>query len=48
MDYKKKYEKANTVIVKIQKMIGNNNLDAVDFCENINRLLKEYNKKNKQ
>lgn len=43
MDYKKKYEKANTVLVKIQKMIDNN-LDAVDFCENVCGLLKEYNK----
>ena len=44
MDYKKKYEKANAILVKIQKMIDNNNLDALDFCENVNRLLKEYNK----
>ena len=43
MDYKKKYEKANTVLVKIQKMIDNN-LDAVDFCENVCELLKEYSK----
>lgn len=44
MDYKKKYEKANTVLVKIQKMIDSNNLDAIDFCENVCGLLKEYNK----
>lgn len=45
MDYKKKYERANAVLVKIQEMIDNNNLDAVDFCENVNRLLSEYNNK---
>jgi hypothetical protein len=44
MDYKKKYEKANAVLVKIQEMIDNNNLDALDFCENVCHLLKEYNK----
>ena len=46
MDYKKKYEKANTVLVKIQKMIdsNNDNIDAADFCEYVRRLLKEYNK----
>ena len=44
MDYKKKYEKANTVLVKIQEMIDSNNIDAVDFCENVCCLLKEYNK----
>ena len=44
MDYKKKYEKANNVLTKIQKMIDNNNLDALDFCENVCCLLKEYNK----
>lgn len=48
MDYKKKYEKANTVLVKIQKMIDNNNIDALDFCENICSLLKEYNKQKNQ
>ena len=44
MDYKKKYEKANTVLVKIQKMIDKNDLDALDFIENICYLLREYNK----
>lgn len=45
MDYKKKYEKANNVLTKIQKMIDSNNIDAVDFCESVCRLLREYNKK---
>ena len=44
MDYKKKYEKANAILVKIQKMIDDNNIDALDFCENVCCLLKEYNK----
>lgn len=45
MDYKKKYEKANNVLTKIQKMIDSNNIDALDFCENVCKLLCEYNKK---
>lgn len=45
MDYKKKYERANAVLVKIQEMIDINNLDAVDFCENISKLLCAYNNK---
>lgn len=45
MDYKKKYEKANNVLTEIQEMIDNNNIDALDFCENICSLLREYNKK---
>ena len=45
MDYKKKYEKANNVLTKIQKLIDSNELDAVDFCEFVYRLLREYNKK---
>ena len=45
MDYKKKYEKANNVLTKIQKMIDINNVDALDFCENVCRLLREYNNK---
>lgn len=45
MDYKKKYEKANNVLTKIQEMIDNDNIDAVDFCENVCKLLRVYNKK---
>ena len=45
MDYKNKYENANNVLTKIQKMIDGNNIDAVDFCENVCRLLREYNNK---
>lgn len=45
MDYKKKYEKANNVLSKMQKMVECNNLDALDFCENVCRLLREYYKK---
>ena len=45
MDYKKKYENANNVLAKIQKMMDSNNIDAVDFCENVCRLLREYKNK---
>lgn len=47
MDYKKKYERANAVLVKIQEMIDSANLDAVDFCESISKLLRAYNNKKK-
>lgn len=45
MDYKKKYEMANAVLVKIQEIIDSDKLDAVDFCENVCNLLREYNNK---
>ena len=45
MDYKKKYEKANNVLTKIQKLIDSGELDSVDFCEFVYRLLREYYKK---
>ena len=45
MDYKKKYEDANNVLIKIQEMINNNDIDAFDFCENVCRLLHEYKNK---
>ena len=48
MDYKKKYERANAVLVKIQEMIDINNIDALDFCENVCKLLREYNNKKHQ
>ena len=44
MDYKKKYEKANNVLKEIQKAIDSHKLAAVDFCEKVCYLLKEYNK----
>ena len=47
MDYRKKYEKANNVLTKVQKMIDSidDNVDAGDFCEEVRRLIREYNKK---
>ncbi len=45
VDYKKKYEKANNILTKIQEMIDSNKIDALDFCENVYRLLREYNNK---
>lgn len=44
MDYKKKYEKANNVLKKIQKMIDARELDSDEFCGAVCCLLKEYNK----
>jgi hypothetical protein len=43
MDYKKKYEKANNVLTKIQKMIDDHELDATEFCGEVCHLLREYN-----
>ena len=43
MDYKKKYEKANNVLTKIQKMIDDHELDASEFCWEVYHLLREYN-----
>ncbi len=45
MDYKKKYERANNVLTKIQKIIDSNEIDAIDFCEYVYYLLREYNNK---
>lgn len=45
MDYKKKYEIANAVLVKIQEIIDSREIDACEFCESVCRLLREYNNK---
>lgn len=45
MDYKKKYEKANNVLTKIQKMIDDKETEADDFCWEVSLLLREYNSK---
>lgn len=44
MDYKKKYERANAVLVKIQEIIDSREIDACEFCDIVCRLVKEYNK----
>lgn len=45
MDYKKKFEKANDVLIKIQEIIDDHETEADDFCREVCWLLREYNRK---